>query len=599
MALNEKGKKSLKAIGLVVALIALGILGYRFMHTSRAVGESTTVAGFQLSTAAETTTGKTTDTKEALPTSSAVGTGTQIVWQIMEWNSQFPLMYANGGVQTTKGSLFEKAGVNCTIKRQDDCFVTIAEFIKNSEQLKENPNTIPLIMSFMGDGVPGFSAMLKDLHAIGQDPIIFYFMGRSDGEDCFWGPKEWKSNPKSALGGVVAGVERDGDINIVIKWCADNNLPINANTKTYDSFAMNIMPCTDFNKDLKTKMQAGYTETRDLVKNGKTVPGVKVTVKAQAYTTWSPVDGDIVPTMEGMTRIASTKEYAAQMPNAAIINKKWAYSHINEMHGIVKALGLAGDQVRSFPEAAYFAAKVSVDVYQDPMGTKPEFFLNYARGVEVKDANGGRQMVGGSKWFNLADAANMCGLGKDGIDRYKITYETFGNILAKLYPDNMKGWIPYKEIMDKSFISAVLANNTELKNERTELDEQEDNLATGELTDETSSKTYNIQFATGSDVISEKSKADLSEIFKSKVVSGGLRIGIYGHADNTGTEAINQPLSERRAEAVAAYLRSRGIGAKYIFTKGYGSQGTVTDDHGNVIETTDPRHKCVEIRQGK
>lgn len=598
MALNAKGKAALKKIGIGACVLVLLFIGYRFMNASRTVGESAKVSSFQLSSAAEVTTGKTTDTKETLPSNSESNTGTEIKWQIMEWNSQFPLMYANGGVRTTKGSLFEKSGIKCTIIRQDDCNKTIADYIANSKELKDNPNTVPMIMSFMGDGVPGFSSMLKELHEIGQDPIVFYFMGRSDGEDCFWGPKEWKSNPKNALGGTVVGVERDGDLNIVIKWCADNNIPLNVNNKVFDSFALNVIPCTDFNTDLKAKFQAGYTEQRDLVRNGKTVPGVKVTVKANSFTTWSPVDGDIILSTQGLTRIASTKEYAAQMPNASIINKKWAYSHPTEMQAIVKSLGQAGDQVRSFPEAVMFAAKVSQDVYQDPSATKPEFFINYARGIEVKDQTGTRQIVGGSRWYNLADAANMCGLGKDGIDRYKITYETFGKILEKMYPDNMKGWIPYAQIMDKSFISSVLANNSDLKNEKTELDEQEENLATGDITDEVSSKTYNIQFATGSAEINPKSKADLIEIFKSKVISGGLRIGIYGHADATGSEETNQPLSERRAEAVAQVLRNAGISDKYIFTKGYGSQGTVTDERGNVIEPSDPRHKCVEIRQG-
>ncbi len=36
-------------------------------------------------------------------------------------------------------------------------------------------------------------------------------------------------------------------------------------------------------------------------------------------------------------------------------------------------------------------------------------------------------------------------------------------------------------------------------------------------------------------------------------------VEISGHTDSTGSDAINQPLSDRRAESVAAYLRSREI----------------------------------------
>src|SRR3954465_7980840 len=39
----------------------------------------------------------------------SVNGGTRIIWKVMAWNSQFPLMYANGGGVTTKGSLLDKS----------------------------------------------------------------------------------------------------------------------------------------------------------------------------------------------------------------------------------------------------------------------------------------------------------------------------------------------------------------------------------------------------------------------------------------------------------------------------------------------------------
>src|SRR6201996_2015430 len=57
-----------------------------------------------------------------LPSSSdAVNGGTRILWERMAWNAQFSGMYANGGVRTTKGSLFDKASLDITYIRQDDC----------------------------------------------------------------------------------------------------------------------------------------------------------------------------------------------------------------------------------------------------------------------------------------------------------------------------------------------------------------------------------------------------------------------------------------------------------------------------------------------
>src|SRR5687767_11856920 len=60
----------------------------------------------------------------------SVNGGTKIVWKIMAWNSQFPLMYANGGPVTTKGSLLDKSKLQVEIVRQDDCFKSLADMVK-------------------------------------------------------------------------------------------------------------------------------------------------------------------------------------------------------------------------------------------------------------------------------------------------------------------------------------------------------------------------------------------------------------------------------------------------------------------------------------
>jgi outer membrane protein OmpA-like peptidoglycan-associated protein len=53
---------------------------------------------------------------------------------------------------------------------------------------------------------------------------------------------------------------------------------------------------------------------------------------------------------------------------------------------------------------------------------------------------------------------------------------------------------------------------------------------------------------------------------------------IEGHTDNSGSDAINQPLSERRAQAVANYTTAQGVDASRITTKGYGSSQPVADN---------------------
>lgn len=47
-------------------------------------------------------------------------------------------------------------------------------------------------------------------------------------------------------------------------------------------------------------------------------------------------------------------------------------------------------------------------------------------------------------------------------------------------------------------------------------------------------------------------------------------VDVYGHTDSTGSDAYNQALSERRADAVASYLSSRGVESARLEAVGYG-----------------------------
>ena len=52
-----------------------------------------------------------------------------------------------------------------------------------------------------------------------------------------------------------------------------------------------------------------------------------------------------------------------------------------------------------------------------------------------------------------------------------------------------------------------------------------------------------------------------------------------GHTDSVGTVAYNQRLSVRRAEAVKAYLVSKGIEPSRVYTEGKGKSQPVADNH--------------------
>lgn len=508
----------------------------------------------------------------ALPSEDqSVNGGTRIVWKIMAWNSQFPLMYANGGPVTTKGSIMDKARLQIEIVRQDDCFKSLADMVKFAQEYKNNPETPGVFASFMGDGMPAFFASLsKELEPLGPEyqPIAFYAMGKSYGEDQLMGPVDWKKDPRSALGKTVACVLRDGDMNILLKWAGDNNLKVNPDETTYDKDAINIIAANDF-LDAGNKYITGYKEKRKLIQDGKKIND-EITVGVDAVATWTPGDVNIARQKGGLTTIANTKQYASQMPNITITIKKFAYDHRTDIENLIVGLSQAGDQVRSFSEAKTFAAKISAKVYNEQ---DADYWLKYYNGVTEKDAQGLNVSLGGSMAFNLRDAANTFGLGKDGIDRYKVVYSTFGDILSKMYPEYMATYPAYNTVIDKSFLMSVIANHSELM-EGKALQVAYSN----QITNEISSKSYNIQFETGSAVIKPESYKLLDEILESSVVAEGLKVGVYGHTDNVGGKLSNQKLSEDRANSVRNYLFSKGLASQRIESKGFGSENPVADN---------------------
>ena len=70
------------------------------------------------------------------------------------------------------------------------------------------------------------------------------------------------------------------------------------------------------------------------------------------------------------------------------------------------------------------------------------------------------------------------------------------------------------------------------------------------------------------------------------------RVRVVGHTDNTGNDAINDPLSRQRAESVRNYLESRGVASSRIDVVGRGSHEPVAN---NATESGRAQNRRVEI----
>jgi len=102
----------------------------------------------------------------------------------------------------------------------------------------------------------------------------------------------------------------------------------------------------------------------------------------------------------------------------------------------------------------------------------------------------------------------------------------------------------------------------------------------------------NVTFATNS--------SDLNPAFFNVLTSVGKVLAEYeqtvvevaGHTDSTGSDAYNQGLSERRANSVAAYLRSQGVIDQRLITLGMGESRPIAD---NSTDTGRQANRRVEI----
>jgi len=79
-------------------------------------------------------------------------------------------------------------------------------------------------------------------------------------------------------------------------------------------------------------------------------------------------------------------------------------------------------------------------------------------------------------------------------------------------------------------------------------------------------------------VLKPAGKSKLNDLVD-KIKSINLEVIIaIGHTDSVGPEAYNQKLSVRRANAVKAYLVSKGVDKTRIYTEGKGESQPVADN---------------------
>ena len=77
-----------------------------------------------------------------------------------------------------------------------------------------------------------------------------------------------------------------------------------------------------------------------------------------------------------------------------------------------------------------------------------------------------------------------------------------------------------------------------------------------------------ILFALNKADLNAQSKANLAKFASQMADMPETDITIYGHTDNTGSDAVNERLSKQRAQSVLDYLKSCGISADRMTSEG-------------------------------
>lgn len=499
-------------------------------------------------------------TDVTMPSQEPITTGETIRFLGYAWNAQMGLLFANGGAETTRGSLMHKRGVHLLFTRQDDnnklqeALVTFAQELANG---KAQPQNGAHFVAVMGDGSAVFLKGLNDtLSRLGSDyrAVVVGSCGYSRGEDKFMGPAEWKQNPQASRGGVVAGVIRDGDWNIAQKWLGDNGLRTNPDEKTYDPDALNWINASDY-IDAAEKYVSGYSEDRPVVRNGRRTGETK-RLTVQAIVTWTPGDVTAAKKKGGIVSIVSTREYSSQMPNVIIGISKWCKQNKSTVENMLEAIAEGGNAVKTNAKALRRAAEISADVYHES-GADADYWERYYKGVQEPDMTGHPVELGGSSANNLADMLLTFGLVPGSSNVFAATYRVFGDIVKSQYPDLLPNYYPVEQILDTAYLTAVARRKGSQQVASAVETAKPHFEKSGPVKTVVSRKSWNIQFKPNSATLTGDAEGQLRRLLNDTIVASGTVVEIHGHTDNAGNPATSKPLSQSRAATVKRWLETK------------------------------------------
>ncbi|OLC77045.1 MAG: hypothetical protein AUH78_05295 [Gemmatimonadetes bacterium 13_1_40CM_4_69_8] len=103
-----------------------------------------------------------------------------------------------------------------------------------------------------------------------------------------------------------------------------------------------------------------------------------------------------------------------------------------------------------------------------------------------------------------------------------------------------------------------------------------------------------VTFETGKSALRPESYAVLDVVAQSLLDNPEIRVEVAGYTDNTGSATMNVRLSQARADAVRAYLASRGLSPARMVSRGYGPDSPLAT---NTTAAGRAQNRRVELHQ--
>ncbi len=273
----------------------------------------------------------------------------------------------------------------------------------------------------------------------------------------------------------------------------------------------------------------------------------------------------------------STSAFAIEIPNdaeVALEKSPTAYSSSYKFNNLLEAAGLklTPEAVADVP-ASY--AKVSDDKVifnNDSIAYTPKQYHNIltAYGLQISPEKVQSELGSVPSYAKVVDGKVV--LGKASVAYSKSEWVT----ILKAYEQPMQAAKPKPVVMKKKAPAPVVAKAPPGDSDGDGVTDDKDDCPgtpKGILVGERGCWALSnaLLFDLNSAVVKEEVYPLLDYTKKAFDAYPNMKVQVDGHTDNTGTEAYNQKLSERRAEAVMKYLvDSVGIAANRLTAVGYG-----------------------------